>query len=144
MGRTSRLTCLLFSLVLAPIAVSAQTNGPTQNMPLRNTFVTGAETVIDTAGAVNVKADDPSFDLQMSQLKTAKDNLVALAQNDREQEIARDASDLVFLVSACHIQAKDGTDTTTCLAQISRARRRMMGNIRKHKVNDAWVDGDPS
>ncbi|HEY4356638.1 MAG TPA: hypothetical protein VGN16_12885 [Acidobacteriaceae bacterium] len=133
-----------FLIAALLLALPSQYNLPTKTQKLRNTFVTAAETVIDDAGMIDVKADDASFAPQLQSLKTAKDNLKNLAESDREQEIASEASDLVFAVSACHLQAKDGTPTDACQAQVGRARVRMMENINKHKINGAWVDGPPT
>jgi len=135
-------TILLTAALL--LAFPPQSNLPTKTQKLRNTFVTGTETVIDDAGMVDVKADDATFTPQFQSLKTAKDNLKNIAETDRELEIASEANDLVFAVSACHLQAKDGTPTDTCQAQVGRARVRMMELINKHKSNGSWVDGPPT
>jgi hypothetical protein len=121
----------------------AQTSAPNQE-PLSNTFVTGAETVVDYSIAIDIKADDAHFDGQMQQLKLAKSNLNSMASGDREHDVVLSTNDLVFLISACHIQAKDGGDTTKCQSQVDRARNRTMYLINKHKTAGAWADGPPS
>ena len=52
-------TILLTAALL--LALPPQSNLPTKTQRLRNTFVTGTETVIDDAGMVHIKADDASF-----------------------------------------------------------------------------------
>ena len=129
----------ILSMFFQPI----QSTLPTQTGPLRNTFVVAAETVIDNASAVDLKAEQPVFDAQMQQLKAAKDNLSRMADDDREREAASAADDLIFSIAACHIQAKDGASTDRCQAQITQATNRAMEALHKHKSNGAWVDGPP-
>ena len=115
-----------------------------QSFPLHNSFVTGVETLIDTATTLDLKADTTTYDPQFKSLTTIKDNLKALADNPREDEIAQSAYDLTFLVSACHLQATNNTDTTKCSAQIANANKRLMTAINKHKANGQWQDGPPA
>jgi hypothetical protein len=117
---------------------------PTVSGPIRNTFVVAAETVIDNASAVDVAADDIRFNAQLQQLTVSKNNLVSMASDDREKDIASEANNLVFLVSACHIQAKDGASTDKCKAQLEHAGKRIMEAISKHKSSGAWADGPPA
>jgi hypothetical protein len=117
---------------------------PTRTDALRNTFVVGTETVIDNAASIDLKADDAHFDAQMQQLKLSRDTLSAMAGEDREKDIAAAASNMIFIIAACHIQAKSGSDTTQCEAQSSRTRHRMMESINKHKNGGTWVDGPPA
>ena len=122
----------------------AQTTLPTQTAPMRNTFVVAAETVIDNAGDVDIKADDTQFNGQMAQVKTSRDNLDKMADDEREHEVVSATGDLIFAVQACHIQAKDGADTTKCQAQIEGARVRAMEALKMHKSGGNWVAGPPS
>jgi hypothetical protein len=131
-------------LLASTLFLLAQSQFPTVSGPIRNTFAVAAETVIDNASAVDVKADEPHFSAQFAQLKTSKDNLAGMATDEREKDIAARASDMVFLVSACHIQAKDGASTDQCQSQLSRARTHIMEAISRHKTAGAWTDGPPS
>jgi hypothetical protein len=117
---------------------------PTVTGPIRNTFAVAVETVIDNASAVDVKADEIRFNAQFQQLKASKDNLAGMAYDDREKDIAARANDMLFQISACHIQAKDGASTTQCESQIAHAQSSMMEAIGKHKTGRAWTDGPPS
>ena len=115
--------------------------------PIRNTFVTAAESVIDTASAVDLHADQPAYDAQFRNLTLTRDNLAALvpgSNDDREGKALTAINNMIFTLSACRIQAIDGTDLTTCNAQFDRARNRAMESIHKHKANDTWLDGPPA
>ena len=117
---------------------------PTVSGPIRNTFAVAAETVIDNAAAIDVAADETHFNALFQQLTVSKNNLAGMASDDREKDIASEANNLVFLVSACHIQAKDGASTDKCKSQLDHARNRIMEAISKHKSSGAWADGPPA
>jgi hypothetical protein len=138
------LALLLVWMLWLPVPAQIGGASPVPPAPLRETFITAAETVIDDAMAVDVKADNDHFNGQMQQLKEAEDNLNKMADEDREHEIADQMKDLVFQISSCHIQAIDGTDTTKCQAQIGNARDRAMDSLGKRKSHGAWVDGGPA
>ena len=133
-------TILAASLLL--LAQSPQTL-PTETGPLRNTFVVATETVVDNAAAVDITALDPTYDPLFAQLQAARANLETLAEGDREHEIATSAKDLVFLVSACHLQAKNGAPVDKCLSQLANARTRIMQQLNHHKSGGAWIEGPP-
>ena len=133
---------LLVSTLL--FAQPLQSTLPTQTGPLRNTFVVAAETVIDDAGKIDLKASDTVSDSLIQQLRTAQSTLVSMAQDDREKDVASISSDMVFAATACHLQATNGADTTNCQAQFARARTRVMEAIHKHKSGDTWQDGPPA
>ena len=135
---------VLLAATLWPALQPAQAGAQTPPAPLRNTFVVAAETVIDDANAVDLKADDTHFDGQMQTLKTARENLNRMASEDREHEIVSSADDMIFAISACHIQAKDGGNTAKCQTQVDNARTRTMEVLDKHKSAGAWVDGPPA
>jgi hypothetical protein len=137
-------TGILLSSALLLLFQAAPSTLPTETGPLRNTFAVAVETVIDNASAVDLQAEDPRFNGQLQQLKSAKDNLARIAFSDKEKEIADSANNMVFLVSACRIQAKNGTNTTQCASQFASAQTRMMVAIDKHKSGASWVDGPPS
>ena len=84
------------------------------------------------------------FNAQFQLVKSAKENLKSMADDERERDAASAADDLIFAVSACHLQAKDGAPTDRCETQIANARTRAMDAIRKHKSTGAWVDGPPT
>jgi hypothetical protein len=134
---------LLLASALSLLLLPPQTL-PTTTGPIRNTFAVAVETVIDNATAVDIAADETHFNAQYQQLKTSNDNLASLAYDDREKDIASEAKNLVFLVSACHLQAKDGASTDKCQAQLTRAGNRIMEAIAKHKSSGAWTDGPPA
>ncbi len=134
----------ILTTVLLVLGLQMPQNLPTDTTPLRNTFVTAAETVIDNASAVDLHADNTHFSAQMEQLRSAKANLARMAEDEREREAASAADDLIFAVAACHLQAKDGADTARCQGQVDAARMRAMEALRKHKVNGVWVDGPPA
>lgn len=137
---------LLLGSTVCLIASAAQSGLPASvpPPPLSNTFISAAETVLDDAGKVDVKAPDDRFEADMRDLRTAKDNLDHMAYEDREHSIVSAASELIFALSACHIQAKDGADTRKCETQIDSARNRAMDVLGRHKSGAAWVDGPPA
>jgi hypothetical protein len=111
---------------------------------MRETFIAAAETVIDDASAVDIKLDDAHFAGQFQQLKEVQANLSSMADDDREHTIADTMKDLVFQISSCHIQSKDGAPTDKCIAQITNARTEAMTALNKHKDGNTWVDGPPA
>jgi hypothetical protein len=137
---------LVATSALSLLAAPAQQGPPSANptYPLRETFVTAAETVIDDALAVDIKADQAHFSGPMQSLKTAEDNLINMAEDDREKNIAESMKDLAFQISSCHIQSLDGADTSRCEAQVAGARNRVLETLNKHKQGGAWVDGPPA
>jgi hypothetical protein len=136
----------LFVSTLLLLSAPAQQGPPTANptYPLRATFVTAAETVIDDAAAVDIKADTGHFAGQMQQLKEAQANLASMAGDDRENAIADEMKDLIFQIYSCHIQSIDGSSTAKCEAQVTAARNRAMETLNKHKDGNTWVDGPPA
>src|SRR3954470_11852254 len=102
-----KLEILLASALLFVQMGTSAPPGPSG--PLSNTFITAAETVIDNSATIDLKANDVSFDAQLQQLKMSRDNLNTMAVDSRQKDIADAGKPLVFLVSACHIQAKDGS-----------------------------------
>ncbi|HEY4009316.1 MAG TPA: hypothetical protein VGM11_04125 [Acidobacteriaceae bacterium] len=80
----------LLATTIFVLAASAQQGPPglMPTLPLRQTFVSGAQVVIDDAQAVDIKADNAHFAGPMQQLKQASDNLTAMAEDDREKDIA--------------------------------------------------------
>jgi hypothetical protein len=125
--------------LFSPIPQSA----PRDSTPPRNSFVVAAESAVDNATAVDLKGDDAQFGPQIQALKSSQANLTRMAEDDTEREIASDVNDLVFAVSACHIQAKGGAPTARCESQISDARTRAMQALNKHKSGSVWQDGPP-
>ena len=117
---------------------------PGHSAPLRNTFVTAAETVIDNASRVDLGANLAVSDAQMKQVDSAKETLTRMIEDDREKDAAAVVSDMVFQLSACRLQATNGGNTDSCKAQFERARLRAMEAIRKHKNGAAWEDGAPA
>ena len=128
----------LFTLLPAGAQV---TSG--HNAPLRNTFVTAAETVIDNASRVDLRADLTVSDAQMKQVDSAKATLNGMVEDDREKDAAAVVNDMVFQLSACRLQATNGAGTDACKVQFDRARLRAMDAIHKHKSGDVWADGAP-
>jgi hypothetical protein len=139
-------SALFPALFSAPFSIAQQSGPPAAVPPAppSNTFITAAETVLDDAANVDIKAPEDRFQAQMSEVKTAKDNLDHMAYEDKEHSIVTATSELLFAISACHIQSRDGADLTKCQAQIDNARRRAMDAMGKHKNGSAWVDGPPS
>lgn len=135
---------MYLTLVLTSLLAFAPQRSPSANTPLRNTFVTAAETVIDNASRVDLKADLTVSDAQMKQVDSAKETLNKMVEDDREKDAAAVVNDMVFQLSACRLQATNGADTISCKAQFERARSRAMEAIRKHKSGDTWVDGAPN
>jgi len=128
---------LLIALVFLP-----QTQ--THRAPLTATFITATEGFLDQAEATDIHAPDAEFDPKFQALKTAKDNLKSMAEEDGEQEVVEAANNLLFAISACHLQSKNDADTTKCEAIIKRARFRVMAAIDKHKTGNIWADGPPA
>lgn len=119
-------------------------SAPRDSTPPRNSFIVAAESTIDDASALDLKAADAQFDPQMRALKAAQANLATMAEDDNERDIASDVNDLIFAVSACHIAAKGGAPTAQCESQISDARTHAMQALGKHKTGGVWQDRPPS
>jgi hypothetical protein len=136
-------TLLSATLLLLP---AAQTNTPGgQKGPLRNTFLVSAETVIDYAAAVDPAAPDEQFGPQMTTLKQSQARLKTMANDDRENEIVSESNNMIFTISACHIQARaDATKTGTCKGQIANSMTQMMVLLNAHKSAGTWQAGAPS
>jgi len=135
------LTHLLAStLFLLPFQYPIQPH----KVPLRNTFVVAAESVIDQADNINIKSSDDQYEPQMKQLKAAQATLTRMIDEDGEHEVVDATNNLIFAISACHIQAKGNAGTTQCEPIISRARTGAMEAIDKHKSAGAWLDGPPA
>jgi hypothetical protein len=137
-------TLLSATLLLFPAA--PQTNMPGgQKGPLRNTFLVSAETVIDNAAAVDPTAADEQFGPQMTTLKQSQARLKSMANDDREDEIVSESNNMIFAISACHIQARaDATKTGTCKGQIANSMKQMMVLLNAHKSGGTWQDGPPN
>lgn len=135
-------------LGLAMISATAAAQMPRAPMPgpepMRNAFLTGAETVLDDVAAVDIHGEQTAVDARMQTLHTAQGNLAAMAQNDREHRVLEAVDDVVFTLSACRIQAVDGTDSTNCMAKLERQRALAMEAMGKRKQNGAWVDAPAS
>jgi len=127
------------TLLLAPLLQSL----PFDSGPLRNSFVAAVEAVLDDAAAVDIAAADSAYDPKLAQLTAARTYLDSLAEGDREQTIAGATKDLVFYVSACHVQTRNGASTDKCLSQLATARTRIMQQLNRHKAGAAWVEGPP-
>jgi hypothetical protein len=123
---------------------SGPQSGPPSHIPLSNTFISAAQVVLDDASAVEIKGPDDRFDGEMKTLRTAEDNLHAMAYEPREHSVVDAANQLIFAIAACHIQAKDNTPTDKCEAQVDRARNRAMTTLGRHKTGATWTDGPPS
>jgi hypothetical protein len=133
--------------VSALLAIAAPQQGPpaaNPEPPLSQTFISAAQVVIDDAIAVDVKADNDHIAGSMQQLKSASDNLVNMASDDHEKEIAASMKDMIFQISSCHIQSIDGTPTDKCQAQIQTAEKQAMTALNRHKENGAWAEGPPA
>lgn len=135
---------VLLATMLLLSAGPAPQSGPPSHIPLSNAFITAAETVIDDADKVQINAPDDRFNADMRDLTTAKDNLDRMSYEEREHAVVGADSDLIFAISACHVQAKDGADTHKCEAQVKSARTRAMELLGKHKDGSSWVDGAPA
>jgi hypothetical protein len=131
-------------LMLLPQSSGPAYGGPPSRTPLRNSFATAAESVIDTADAVEISAPRERYAPEMTQLQATYDQLQRVAEDDREKEVAHALNDLVFAIAACHLQAEGGTPTQTCEAQVQRARLRSMEALGKHKTASGWIDGAPA
>lgn len=134
---------VLATTVLLSPSLTSQ-SGPPSHISLSNTFITAAETVIEYADKVEIAGPDDRFNAEMRDLKTAKDNLDRMSYEDREHEVVGADNDLIFAISACRVQAKDGSDTHKCEAQVKSARARVMELLGKHKDGGAWVNGAPT
>lgn len=121
-----------------------QSTLPTDSTPPRTSFIVAAESTIDEATSLDMKAADPQFRPQMQALTSAENNLTRMAEEDSERDIAAAVKDLVFTVSACHIQAKGGASTAQCESQVNSALNTAMKALNKHKSGGAWQDGPPA
>jgi len=112
---------------------------------LRNAFRTATESVVDNALTIDPAAPDTQFAPAMTQLKQSQLNLAQMAADDRENEIASETKNLLFTVSACHIQAKaDPSKVAVCQPQIDHAAHEVELLINRHKANGSWQDGPPA
>ncbi|SEG02176.1 hypothetical protein SAMN05421819_1716 [Bryocella elongata] len=130
-------------LLAAALSIVPQTNVPFHRGPLRNSFASAAEDVIDTADTVQIHADDTEFSAQMQQVRTAYDRLKSMAEDQRETDVSQALNDMIFAISACHITARGGDSTQQCEEQVNHARTRSMEAIEKHKTPGGWQDGAP-
>lgn len=146
MGSEVHLKAGAFAAALFVLSASAQQGPPgiMPPVPLSQTFISAAQVVIDDAQAIDIHTDNEHFAGAMQTLREANDNLAAMAQNDREKDIASEMKDMIFQISSCHIQAIDNTPTDKCEAQIKSAENRAMELINRHKENGAWTDGAPT
>jgi hypothetical protein len=135
---------VLFASALMLFFPAPQSNSPISHDTYSNTFVTASETVLDNALAADIAADDEHFEPEMKQLKTSRDNLKNMASNTQEDEIVTDSDNLIFLISSCHIQARDPGRVAPCQAQISTSLNRLMTKLNRHKSNGVWLEGPPS
>jgi hypothetical protein len=133
-------------LVTATLFLLFQSTMPGgQHGALRNAFRTATESVIDNAISIDPGASDSQFAQQMTQLKQSQSNLTQMAADDREEEIASETNNLIFTVSACHIQTKgDASKASTCRPQIDHAVQGVEVLINRHKSNGSWQDGPPA
>jgi len=118
-------------------------NMPVDNMPLRNSFVSAAETVVDDSAAVDVSAEDSAYNLRFGKFQADRAYMDRLAQDDREHGIVTSTKDLEFLINACRLQTRNGVPPDKCLTQLANARTRIMVELNHHKSGDAWLDGPP-
>lgn len=127
------------------LSASAQQAPPgiTPPVPLSQSFISAAQVVIDDAQSIDIHVDNDHFAGPIQTLRQASDNLLAMAQNDHETDIAYEMKNMIFQISSCHIQAIDGTSTTKCEAQVKAAEDRAMEVISRHKENGLWVEGEP-
>lgn len=133
-------------VALVAVALSAavpQRAGPPLRTPLRNAFVTATESVLDQAEGLDLNADAAAFGPGLANLKTAEQNLEAMASDDEELAVITQLKSLMFTLSSCRIQAIDGADISHCLLSMRRASKQTMLLIHKHKDNGGWADGDP-
>jgi hypothetical protein len=150
MTTTILLASALLLLTPAPTLPASTLPAPQQDTSgipstsLRNSFVTAAESVVNNADALDLKADPAHFNGPMRQLQAAEANLNSMAEGDREHNIASAMQDLVVQISLCHIQAKTGASIGTCSAQVSDARRSALDALGMRKSSGAWVVGPPS
>ncbi|MES2390963.1 MAG: hypothetical protein V4555_04940, partial [Acidobacteriota bacterium] len=130
-NRTMIPTLISCTLLLAAAFASPQTL-PANTTPPSNTFITAAETAIDTASAVDIHATDEVFASQMQQLRIAQENLknMVTATSDREHDIFNAVGDLAFALNTCHIQTKNGP-APNCETRIAAARTTAMQTIGK-------------
>ena len=126
--------------MILPLILFAQLQQP----HFRNTFATAVESVVDTLSAVDITASPTDYGEAMKSAQAARTNLNAMATEEGEHDVVSSVNDLYFAISACHIQATDHSDTTTCRAQIDHARTRVMTVLGRHKANGSWIDGPPS
>lgn len=131
-------------ITLVAAAATAQSSGPPSHEPVSNTFATAAQTVLDTAAAVDLHASSATFQAQFQNLMAQRENLQKLSSNDREQTIVDAVKEIGLTLQACHIQAIDGADLTRCQATLDRDRERAMDVLGSHKVNGAWTAGPHS
>jgi hypothetical protein len=136
-------TPALLVAALLWFAPQLQTNTPFPHGSLRNSFVTGAETLIDSADAIDLHASEDRYGPELAHVKSIYAQLQSMAQDEREKDVASALNDMIFAISACHIQAVGGNSTTQCEAQVAHARRRSMETLSKHRTPNGWEDGPP-
>lgn len=135
---------ILLTATLFLFSGPAQIGAPVPHSPLRNTFLVSAETVIDNALAIDPASSDAQFDPEMHQLKQSQTTLKDMAAEEGEQEIVTESGNILFAISACHIQARAASKTDTCKAQIAASIAATMRLLNHHKSAGAWVEGPPA
>jgi hypothetical protein len=136
---------MILPALLLAVAVLAPQTLPANAIPPSNTFITATESVIDQAASVDIHAPDDVFQAQMQPLKMAQENLTNMVSSSAsEHDVLTAVSDLVFALSTCHIQSKDGAPAPNCDSRISAARTSAMQSINRHKQNGHWLEGPPA
>jgi hypothetical protein len=112
---------------------------------LRNAFRTATESVVDSALAIDPAASDTQYAPMMTQLKQTQTNLTEMAADEREREIVDETKNLIFTVSACHIQAGgDAAKAAGCRPRVEHAAHEVEVLLNRHKANGSWQDGAPA
>jgi hypothetical protein len=133
------------TILFATLAMFLPPQGPPlQTGPLRNSFLVAAESVVDNSQVIDPNEPSAQFDPQMRVLKQSETILKSMAQDERETGIASDSFNMVFSVSACHIEARDANKSATCKEQINHSINEIMTEINHHKQNGTWVEGPPA
>jgi hypothetical protein len=134
---------LLAAAMLFASPVPAQQDGPPpQSGPIRATFLTATETVLDAASAIDPSEPDAQFAAQLARFKELQQTLHEMAFDEREQDIVAEAGNIPFTLTSCHLQAQgDISRLPACKGQVDRSLRSVMRMLNMHKSNGAWVAG---
>jgi hypothetical protein len=133
-----------FVFLLAAAFPLPQQAPPQQTGPLRTTFVTAAETVIDAVLATDPAASDRKFTAELAILNQLQQTLKGMTFDEREDDIASESANITFALTSCHLQVRsDINRLPTCKVQVDQSIQAVLLLLDVHKSGSAWSAGPP-